>query len=280
MTAGYSTVYLSFHVRLPKNWPGPGSTSLDQRLVLFAGAAPERPVSLSLYQRQGSDFSPALRVSGLHQPYQGDANPVLPPNLAPATAVKADDWHRWEFVLAAERGGQTNGKIAWWFDGKPMGSYTGLDFWSTTDPAVWRIEWRVLLPSTALQRSLTLMMDELRATGAGSTGEVVAITIAPKLLELAPGASATFTVSGSRLDGGTVAVPVSFSATGGTITSGGTYVAGAATGTFQVNARLLGGTLFDGATVTIAEPVANKDKIEVLNAHPDHWGHRAGRPCS
>ena len=61
-------------------------------------------------------------------------------------------------------------------------------------------------------------------------------------------------VSGVWSDGGTTAPAVTYSATGGTITSGGLYTAGSTAGTFRVIATQQGGTLADTAAVTITAP--------------------------
>jgi hypothetical protein len=78
-------------------------------------------------------------------------------------------------------------------------------------------------------------------------------------------------------DGSTSAVSVTYTATGGTITSGGLYTAGANTGTFSVVATEAGG-LADTASVTIAvapPPPPNSGLFEFGNetvgAAPTGW---------
>jgi hypothetical protein len=81
-----------------------------------------------------------------------------------------------------------------------------------------------------------------------------AVEVNPSNVSLAPGVSQTFTAVG-RLSGGSVApIGVNWSATGGSIDAGGTYVAGDMAGTFRVTATNTAGTLADTVTVTITAP--------------------------
>ena len=76
--------------------------------------------------------------------------------------------------------------------------------------------------------------------------------LAPASLALAPGGTGQFAVAGTWSDGSSSAPAVTYSATGGTITAGGLYTAGATTGTFRVIARQMGGTKVDTSAVTIS----------------------------
>jgi hypothetical protein len=90
-------------------------------------------------------------------------------------------------------------------------------------------------------------------TGTNPTLEQV--VLAPSSVSLSSGDTQQFNVSGVWSDGSTTAPTVTYSATGGTITSGGLYTAGTTTGTFRVIATQQGGTLADTSTVTITAPV-------------------------
>lgn len=92
---------------------------------------------------------------------------------------------------------------------------------------------------------------------------IVSLSIAPATLSLQPAASFTFSATGSRSDGTTVPVAVTWSATGGTITAGGTYTAGAATGSFRVIAVQQDGSLADTATVSVNSGPATVTSVEV-----------------
>ena len=80
------------------------------------------------------------------------------------------------------------------------------------------------------------------------------LVLSPASLTLAPGASQQFTVAGAWSDGSTTVPAVTYAATGGTITTGGLYTAGATSGTFWVIATQQGGTKADTSTVTITAP--------------------------
>jgi hypothetical protein len=77
------------------------------------------------------------------------------------------------------------------------------------------------------------------------------VILTPATVTLATGATQQFAVSGRMSDGSSSTVTVTYTATGGTITSGGLYTAGSATGSFQVIATQQGGTLADTSAVTI-----------------------------
>ena len=95
----------------------------------------------------------------------------------------------------------------------------------------------------------------------------VTVTAAPPVLQqliLTPatasvqaGATQQFSVSGKMSDGSTTSVTAAYTATGGTITSGGLYTAGSTAGSYRVIAKVSGGTLADTSTVTVtaAPPV-------------------------
>lgn len=80
-----------------------------------------------------------------------------------------------------------------------------------------------------------------------------AIEITPPTATLSPGTSHDFAVTGRLRGGRPVRVGVIWAATGGTIDAGGTFVAGATAGTYQVIATSASLTLSDTAIVTISE---------------------------
>jgi hypothetical protein len=86
-----------------------------------------------------------------------------------------------------------------------------------------------------------------------STATVTAVRLAPASVALVGGERQQFTVSATLSDGSTASVPVSWDATGGTITSGGRYTAGSTAGTFRVIATTANG-LADTSAVTITIP--------------------------
>ncbi|HEX2251164.1 MAG TPA: hypothetical protein VHH32_12520 [Gemmatimonadales bacterium] len=94
--------------------------------------------------------------------------------------------------------------------------------------------------------------------------QLVAIEVTPNSVSLAPGVSQTFTALGRLMGGDAVPVGVNWSATGGSIDGGGTYVAGDTAGTYQVRATNTAGTLADTVTVTITAPPSLPPPAPVL----------------
>jgi parallel beta-helix repeat protein len=83
------------------------------------------------------------------------------------------------------------------------------------------------------------------------------VVLTPASVSLQTGATQQFAASGRMSDGSTTTVSVTFSATGGTITSGGLYTAGNGAGSYRVIITQTGGTLADTSAITItASPAA------------------------
>ncbi|MGH7559690.1 MAG: hypothetical protein ACRENB_01590, partial [Gemmatimonadales bacterium] len=81
------------------------------------------------------------------------------------------------------------------------------------------------------------------------------LTVSPGLVSLAPGAAKQFTLGATWSNGSTTPPAVTWTATGGTISTGGLYVAGLSGGAFRVIAKQQGGTLADTADVSISGAV-------------------------
>jgi acid phosphatase len=79
----------------------------------------------------------------------------------------------------------------------------------------------------------------------------VQVRVAPESVVLVPAQTQPFVAWGRTGAGDSVAVPVTYTATGGTITSGGLYTAGQTAGSYRVIARQTNGTLADTAAITI-----------------------------
>ncbi len=97
----------------------------------------------------------------------------------------------------------------------------------------------------------------------GSSSALSSVRIAPNVLTLQPGAAFTLAVSGLLPDGTVVPVSGNWTATGGTITSGGRYTAGSALGTFRVVVTQQGGTLADTSAITISSAAPTLTAIEL-----------------
>ena len=86
------------------------------------------------------------------------------------------------------------------------------------------------------------------------TGEVSAVLLAPDSVTLAFNASATFVARGRQSDGSVVGgIPVTWEATGGSVSQVGVYTAGTSAGAFRVIATHASG-LADTAAVVVAAP--------------------------
>ena len=105
----------------------------------------------------------------------------------------------------------------------------------------------------AVQQGGTLA-DTSAVSVSTSAPMLEAVILTPASVSLATGGTHQFSVSGQWSNGATTAPAVTYSATGGTVTAGGLYTAGATSGTFRVIATQQGGTLADTSTVTLTVP--------------------------
>jgi hypothetical protein len=81
---------------------------------------------------------------------------------------------------------------------------------------------------------------------------LTSLTISPKPVSMSTGSVLQFTASALWSNGGTSLPPLTWSATGGTISSGGLYSAGSTAGTYRV--IVSGGGRADTASVTLSAP--------------------------
>jgi hypothetical protein len=80
------------------------------------------------------------------------------------------------------------------------------------------------------------------------------VAISPESAQLQAGESVTFTAAGRLSDGSTSSVTVQWSATGGSVSTGGVYQAPATAGSYRVIASTLDWQFADTATVTVTAP--------------------------
>ncbi|HEU4700632.1 MAG TPA: hypothetical protein VFS40_15715, partial [Gemmatimonadales bacterium] len=97
------------------------------------------------------------------------------------------------------------------------------------------------------------IQTEAPAPAPAPTPTLQAVVLTPGSLSLASGATQQFSAAGKLSDGSSASVAVTYTATGGTITSGGLYTAGTTAGTYRVIARAESGQA-DTASVTVAAP--------------------------
>ncbi len=97
--------------------------------------------------------------------------------------------------------------------------------------------------------------DTSAVTIASTTATVTALVVTPATGTLQSGQTQPFTAVATLSDGSTQANPsVTWSATGGAITTAGVYTAGGVPGTFQVTATLSGGSLAATASIAVTAP--------------------------
>jgi hypothetical protein len=99
--------------------------------------------------------------------------------------------------------------------------------------------------------AIALVLACERNSGPAPTLTLQRVILSPAATFVATGGTQQFSVRGRMSDGSAAAVTVTYAATGGTITNGGLYTAGGATGVYRVIATLAGGTLADTAGVTL-----------------------------
>jgi parallel beta-helix repeat protein len=92
--------------------------------------------------------------------------------------------------------------------------------------------------------------ERRQAPGRGGK-KLVSLVVAPDTARLAPAQVTQFSAKARRNDGVLVAVPVQWSAAGGTIDSTGKFTAGRTVGDYRIVAKQSSGTLADTARVTI-----------------------------
>jgi len=95
---------------------------------------------------------------------------------------------------------------------------------------------------------------------------LTSITVAPASVSLAPSATQQFTATGHFTGGGTGSVAVTWTATGGTISSGGLYTAGSTVGPYVVTATVTGGSIAGTAAVTITPAPPTLTSVTVVPA--------------
>jgi chitodextrinase len=112
--------------------------------------------------------------------------------------------------------------------------------------------------------------DSSPITITATPASVTAVILVPATASLAPGDAMRFSAYGRTGAGDSVAVAVSYTGTGGTISGGGLYTAGSAAGTYRVIARNAAGVA-DTAQVMITPP-----QVARVTLLPDIAASRAG----
>lgn len=104
----------------------------------------------------------------------------------------------------------------------------------------------------------TVSGGQLKGTGKVVKRRLVQMVLIPTGVTLSVGSAQQFSVYGRNNTGDSVAVSVSYTATGGSITPAGLYTAGSVPGAFQVMANATRSSLADTASVAVSSvPVAS-----------------------
>jgi PKD repeat protein len=98
-------------------------------------------------------------------------------------------------------------------------------------------------------------------TSGTTSGTTTQVILVPSSATLAAGGSITFSAYGRTSTGDSVSLPVTYSATGGTISSSGVYTAGGTTGSYRVIARSAAGAA-DTSGVTIAAALLSRIELK------------------
>ncbi len=83
------------------------------------------------------------------------------------------------------------------------------------------------------------------------TAQLTKLTISPKSVSLAAGASQQFSATANWSTGATTLPPMTYSASAGSVSNGGLYVAPSTAGTYRVIVAHTGGSLRDTATIVV-----------------------------
>jgi len=129
------------------------------------------------------------------------------------------------------------------------GTVSSTGAYSSTSPGTFKVK--------AKSRGNSPHTDSATVTVTSATPVLTAIHLNPSSTSVQAGGTQQFSVTGDMSDGSTTTPSVTYSATGGTVSSGGLFTAGTTTGTFRVIAAQSGGGLADTASVSIttAPPV-------------------------
>ena len=120
----------------------------------------------------------------------------------------------------------------------------------TAGPTVGNFVVRAFASGTSIGDSATV---EIRDSTSPPSPQLVALDVTPASVTLDPGASRTFVAQGQWSDSVSRPVTVVWSATGGTVSSTGTYTAGPTGGNFLVRAIASGSSIGDSAAVVVRD---------------------------
>ena len=164
-------------------------------------------------------------------------------NLSPSSvAVSPSGGYQFSVSGTWSNGGTTTPSVTYSATGGTISS-AGL-YVAGSDPGTYRV----------IAKSSATLADTSSVTVALTAPTLTSLVVTPGSASIQKGGSRQFVAGGTWSDGTTAAPAVTWSATGGTISSAGLYIAGNSAGSFRVIAKQLNGTRADTAEVTITAP--------------------------
>ena len=186
--------------------------------------------------------------------------------VAPAAAALwIGEARRFSVTAVWSDGSSAEPPLEWSATGGTVSS-TGL-FTAGPNPGSYQIGVRSVGHGRGDSASVTISVPPPRVTS---------IALTPASVIVNQSATKQFAIAGTWSDRSTTTPPVTYAATGGTITSGGVFTAGTSAGTFRVIATDRGGAVADTSTVTVrpARPMLGIHSDLMWNLD-DAFRHRA-----
>ena len=146
--------------------------------------------------------------------------------------------------------------------------------WTSASPSVAAVSGTGIVTGVAVGSTSITVASNGKSKSAAITvialpkATLSSLALNPNSVSLAAGATQRFSVSGTWSDGSSTTPTVTYSATGGTITSAGVYTAGNSAGSFRVVAVEQGGTTADSSVVTIAVPASAPPTLTRVTISP------------
>src|SRR2546425_12019223 len=189
------------------------------------------------------------RVTGPSLP----SNPVVQVVTSPDT-VTLDPYQTRQFLAygRTQSGDSVAVAVRWTASGGTIAS--GGLYTADTIP----VNYQVTATTASQVMAAAPSMPLAGSSGVKNRGPLTQVIVSPATASVGVGGTLQFMSYGRRKNGDSVAVSVTYAASGGSISAAGLYTAGQSAGTYRVLATQSGGTLADTAAVTIATvPVAS-----------------------
>jgi hypothetical protein len=150
--AEFTSLYISFWVRLSDNWEGHPS---GVNKILHIWIAGGNKVYLSAQGQGRQPLRPQVRLQGINE------RPIsrnLQPNFG--GTIRRGSWQRWEVLLRANAHGSPAAVAEWWIDGRRAGSHSGINLVRPNKRPYWeRVDWNPTWGGRGSSVSITQFMD-------------------------------------------------------------------------------------------------------------------------